>query len=70
MQNVFIVENATDGINSVLKSLTWNEGDVVLIPNTAYGCVRQTVNYLRDRYKITIFDVNLMRDRSPSRERI
>jgi selenocysteine lyase/cysteine desulfurase len=34
---VFIVENATDGINSVLKSLTWSEGDVIVIPNTAYN---------------------------------
>lgn len=55
--NLFFVQNATDGINCVLKSFNWHEGDVVLIPNTAYSCVRKTVNSLRDRYNITIADV-------------
>lgn len=56
-QNVFFVENATDGINCVLKSQTWSEGDVVLIPNTAYACVRKTVNWLKDRFNITVLEV-------------
>jgi selenocysteine lyase/cysteine desulfurase len=51
------VENATDGINCILKSFNWNEGDVVLIPNTAYACVRNTVVSLKDRYKITVLTV-------------
>jgi selenocysteine lyase/cysteine desulfurase len=56
-QNVFLVQNATDGINSILKSFNWKEDDTVLIPNTAYACVRKTVVSLKDRYNINILDV-------------
>lgn len=56
-ENLFFVQNATDGINSILKSFNWHEGDVILIPNTAYSCVRKTVNSLRDRFNVTILDV-------------
>ena len=64
--NLFFVQNATDGINCILKSFNWHEGDVVLIPNTAYSCVRKTVNTLRDRYNITILDVKIPSSRLTS----
>lgn len=58
--NVFFVENATDGINTVLKSFNWTQNDIILIPNTAYSCVRKTVNSLKQRYNITVLDVILL----------
>lgn len=58
-QNVFFIQNATDGINSILKSFTWKEDDTILIPNTAYACVRKTVVRLKDMYNINILDVSL-----------
>ena len=69
-QNVFFIENATDGINSILKSFNWSEGDVILLPNTAYGCVRKTVTTLKDRYNVTILDVTILRIRSILQDRI
>lgn len=48
--NVFMVQNATDAINSLAKSLKWEKGDVIALPNTAYSCVKQTVSYLVERY--------------------
>lgn len=46
-KNVYLIQNATDGINCLLKSLLWKNGDVILIPNTAYPCVRKTVEVLK-----------------------
>jgi selenocysteine lyase/cysteine desulfurase len=57
-QNVFLVENGTDGINCIMKSFNWKEGDVVLLPNTAYPCIRKTITSLKDRYNVTILDVH------------
>lgn len=37
---------------------------MILIPNTAYGCVRKTVTTLKDRYNVTVLDVNMVRFRS------
>lgn len=56
-KNVFIVQNATDAINCIAKSLKWNQGDVILLPNIAYACVRKTINVLKERYGVTIVDV-------------
>ncbi len=53
-ENLFFIENATDGINSILKSFTWNKGDVILIPNTAYMSVKKLLISLKDRYNITV----------------
>ena len=46
-KNVYMVTNATDAINCLAKSLTGEEGDVVLIPNTAYASIRKTFYWLR-----------------------
>jgi selenocysteine lyase/cysteine desulfurase len=56
-KNIFITQNATDAFNSLMKSLEWKEGDIVLLPNIAYAAIRQTMNWIRDRYKIVIQDV-------------
>jgi selenocysteine lyase/cysteine desulfurase len=55
--NVFLVQNATDAINCLVKSIKWNEGDCILLPSTAYSCVRKTCNVVRDRYGVNIVDV-------------
>lgn len=50
--NLFFVQNATDGINSLAKSLDWKKGDVVALPNTAYSCVKKTVQYLVEKFEV------------------
>jgi selenocysteine lyase/cysteine desulfurase len=43
LNNIFLVQNSTDAINCLLKSLKWKAGDTIAIANTAYACVRKTV---------------------------
>ena len=50
VDNVVLVENASSGVNAVLRSLLiprhMNRGDVVLYLNTAYGMVKNTLEWL------------------------
>lgn len=59
LSNVYMVQNATDAINCLTKSLQWSAGDVVLLSNLAYASIRKTIYVLRDRYGITILEVHL-----------
>jgi selenocysteine lyase/cysteine desulfurase len=59
--NVFMVQNATDAINCLAKSLLWSPGDVVLLSNLAYASIRKTIYVLRERYGVTILEVLLRR---------
>jgi selenocysteine lyase/cysteine desulfurase len=43
VQNLFLVQNATDAFNCLAKSMVWKAGETIAIPNTAYACVRKTV---------------------------
>lgn len=52
-----MIQNATDGINSLLKSLNWTKGDVIALPNTAYSCVRKTVDYLIEKFEVTVLPI-------------
>jgi selenocysteine lyase/cysteine desulfurase len=42
-QTVVFVPNATTGINTVLRNLPWNEGDVIVYLSTAYGACEKTI---------------------------
>ncbi|KAK3699519.1 hypothetical protein LTR37_016388 [Vermiconidia calcicola] len=42
-QTVVFVPNATTGVNTVLRNLTWNEGDVIVYLSTAYGACEKTI---------------------------
>jgi selenocysteine lyase/cysteine desulfurase len=55
--NLFMVENASDGFNGFAKSIKWKEGDVIAMPNTSYAMVKRTVDYLIDKYKVRILSV-------------
>lgn len=46
-RNVFIVQNATDAINCIAKSITWKAGEVILLPNIAYPSIRKTINVIQ-----------------------
>lgn len=45
-EDLVFVDNATTGINAVLRSLPFAEGDELLIPDLAYGAVINTVRYV------------------------
>lgn len=53
------VDNATTGINTVLRSLPWQEGDKILTTNHIYGAVRQGLKYITDRYGVIVEEIAL-----------
>ncbi len=55
-----MVQNSTDAFNGLMKSLKWKEGDVILLPNTSYNSVRNTVEWLRECYNIEILKVKIL----------
>ncbi|KAL8725065.1 MAG: hypothetical protein Q9166_007596 [cf. Caloplaca sp. 2 TL-2023] len=42
------VPNATTGVNTVLRSLIFDEGDVIVYFSTIYGACEKTVDYLKE----------------------
>lgn len=47
--DIALVENATDAVNAVLRSIDWRPGDEILITDQTYGAVRNTVRYITSR---------------------
>jgi len=45
-KDIAFVTNATQGVNTVLKSLTFKKGDEILITNHIYPACRNTVNHI------------------------
>lgn len=57
--DVVFVENASAGVNAVLRSMTWTVGDVAIILSTAYGMVKKTLAYLTMSYGIEVIQVHI-----------
>lgn len=51
-RNLALVENATTGINAVLRSLPFELGDKIVIQSTVYGSCGNTVKFLQNRHGI------------------
>ena len=41
-----LIENATSGVNTVLRSLDFNIDDEILVPNHAYQACRNTIDFV------------------------
>ena len=52
VDEVVFVPNATTGANVVLRSLTFEKGDVILHLSSVYGSIQKTVEYLRETSEI------------------
>ncbi len=48
-EDLALIENATSGVNTILKSLDFNIDDEILVPNHAYQACRNTVDYVAKR---------------------
>lgn len=59
-KNVFIIQNATDRINCIAKSMKWTSNDAILLPTTAYASIRKTITVIKERYGVTIVDVRFL----------
>lgn len=49
-EDLVFVSNATAGVNTVLRSLTWKKGDELLTTNHAYNACRNALEYIADRF--------------------
>lgn len=54
-----LVENASSGVNTVLRSLDWRPGDRVVSTTHTYGAVRQAIQHLVDRWGVHHVEVEL-----------
>ncbi|KDR81048.1 hypothetical protein GALMADRAFT_241675 [Galerina marginata CBS 339.88] len=45
---VVLVANASVGVNTVLRNIEWEEGDIIFAFTTTYGSISKTVQYLSD----------------------
>lgn len=54
-----LVENATTGVNTVMRSLRFNEGDEILVPDHAYQACRNTLDFVAERWGATVVTVNI-----------
>jgi len=52
-----LVENASSGVNSVLRALNLQQGDTVITLSTAYSMVTNTLTYLTQREGINVIQV-------------
>ena len=54
-----LVENATSGVNTVLRSLIFNEGDEILVPDHAYQACRNTIDFVAERWGVKVVTVKI-----------
>lgn len=48
------VDNATSGINAVLRSIDWQVGDEIVLSRQAYESVEQAARYIADRHSVRL----------------
>lgn len=52
-----LVSNATSGVNTVLRSLHFEEGDEILVPNHAYQACRNSIDFVAQRWGAKVVEV-------------
>ena len=58
-KNVVFVQNATVGVNTVLRSIPFKKGDVVISASTTYGACTKTLQFLAQKIGIILVNVTL-----------
>jgi isopenicillin-N epimerase len=58
-ERIAFVENATGGINAVLRSMTWHAGENIVIANHAYPAVRNAVSFIARRHGLMVVEADI-----------
>ena len=51
------ISNATSGVNTILRSLHFEEGDEILVPNHAYQACRNSIDFVAKRWGANVVEV-------------
>ena len=51
------VSNATSGVNTILRSLHFEQGDEILVPNHAYQACRNSIDFVANRWGANVVEV-------------
>jgi len=55
--DIAFVSNATSGVNTILRSLEFDEGDQILVPNHAYQACRNSIDFVAKRWGADVVEV-------------
>jgi len=58
-ENLVFVDNATTGINTVLRSIAWRAGDELVLCRHAYPAVKNAARFIAGLHDITIREANV-----------
>jgi len=58
-EDLALVENATTGVNTILRSLVFNPGDEILVPDHAYQACRNTIDFVAQRWGAKVVTVKI-----------
>lgn len=58
-EDIVFVENATAGINAVVRSLSFSPGDQIVTTNHVYGAVRKTLEFICQRTGAKLIEVQV-----------
>lgn len=57
--DIALVENATSGVNTVLRSLQFSPGDEILVPDHAYQACRNAIDFVASRSGASVVTVQI-----------
>lgn len=58
-EDIVFVNNATTGVNTILKSYDFNAGDEILITNQIYPACKNAVNFVAKKYSLNVNEVKI-----------
>ena len=56
-EDLAFVSNATSGVNTILRSLHFEQGDEILVPNHAYQACRNSIDFVAKRWGANVVEV-------------
>ncbi|ABN67395.2 cysteine desulfurase Selenocysteine lyase [Scheffersomyces stipitis CBS 6054] len=59
-RNLALVDNATTGVNTILRSFPLDKGDKIVYPSTIYGACGLTIKFMVNRYGIEAVPIELV----------